>query len=369
MQADLNQCLVHSGETKDTICEKCKKVFCGKCSKEAHKTQKGHAPFQFDGRLIETHEFLGFLGRGGYGYVLSAMYPLTEMKYALKIVDNVNDEAAFKEASSEIKSLCKLQHPNIIKFHTADFFKDEERIVIHMELADCSLRDVIKALDPATALKYFTHICEGLKFLHDRHFIHRDMKPGNVLILDEVAKLSDFGLTKKREKTMISLSDKANLLGTLTYLPPEVLKGEKYNEKSDVWALGIIFHQMISGGVHPFAGESSDEDTKLKILNPIIKLDAKITKNSKFEKIVCGKTFFLFSFFFIFHSIIIAILFLGCLEHDIGKRLSVKEILDVFKSNINEIVSPIEEKKETQAKPMKLSQPKSKNLKMENVFL
>jgi len=119
--------------------------------------------------------------------VLSALYPFTEMKY-LKNRGKC-DDAALKETSSEIKNLCKLQHPNIIKFYTADFFKDEQRIVIHMELAICSLRDVIKSLDPATALKYFNQICEGLKFLHECKFIHRDIKPANILILDEVAKL------------------------------------------------------------------------------------------------------------------------------------------------------------------------------------
>jgi len=66
MQANLNQCQIHSGEIKDAICEKCKKVFCFKCSKETHKTQKGHSPFQYTGKLTETHELLGFLGKGGY---------------------------------------------------------------------------------------------------------------------------------------------------------------------------------------------------------------------------------------------------------------------------------------------------------------
>lgn len=292
MQADLNQCQIHSGEITDMICVNCEKILCSKCSREAHKTKKGHAPFVFSSKLLETHQFLGFLGKGGYGYVLSAFYPLTDLKYALKIVDDVKDELTFKEASIEIKTLSKLQHPNIIKFYSAEFLKDEDRIVIHMELADCSLRDVIKTLDLMTAIKYFLQICEGLKFLHEAHSIHRDMKPGNVLIKDDVAKLSDFGLAKKQEKTMVSLSDKANLRGTLSYIPPEVIKGEKFNEKSDVWALGIIFHQMISGGAHVFAG-GSDEEIKLRILDPTIKFDAKISTNPKFLKIVSGITFFL----------------------------------------------------------------------------
>ena len=90
---------------------------------------------------------------------------------------------------------------------------------------------------------------------------------------------------------MISFS---NLFGTFPYLPPEVLNGQKFNEKLDMWALGVIFHQMLSGGgVNPFQGVS-EEDTRSKILDPNIKLDEKILKNAKFEKIIRGKKHFFF---------------------------------------------------------------------------
>ena len=292
MQADLNQCKIHPEKTKNKICKKCKQIFCSKCSKKAHET---HNPISFSSKLLKTHELLGYLGKGSFGYVLSAFNPLTKMAYALKIIENVNDESILKETSIEIQTLCQLQHVNIIRFFSADYIKKEERIIIHMELADQSLSNVIKTLDLATAITYFSQICEGLKYLHQSHFIHKDLKPGNILIKDGMAKLADLGLTKKREKTMMSFS---KLFGTFSYLPPEVLKGQKFNEKVDVWAIGVIFHQMLSSGENPFKGVSEEETTS-KILDPNIKLDQKICKNAKLEKIIRGKTFFfilIFSF-------------------------------------------------------------------------
>ena len=211
MNSNLNQCQTHPDKIQNTICEKCKSIRCKKCSKEDHKDPKkkmSHKPFEFNTRLLETHQFLDFLGKGGYGYVLSGISDLTNMRVAIKFVDDVTDEAAYKEAAGEIRTFCKLKHPNIIQFYGADYFKEEERIVVFMELADRSLSDVIESVDSATAMKYFMQICQGLHFLHQKNFVHRDLKPANILIKEKVAKLSDFGLTKKREKTMISISDK-----------------------------------------------------------------------------------------------------------------------------------------------------------------
>ena len=204
MQANLNQCQAHPGETKDTICEQCETLQCPKCSKESHKALKGHKPASFSCRLQETFEFLDFLGQGGSGYVLSAENTISGQKIAIKFVDGVSDETTLKEAMV----FSNLQHPNIIKFLHTDYFKEEDRVVIFMELADKSLDQVIKTVEPTEAMKYFLQICKGLQFLHQQKLIHKGIKPGNILIKDGVAKLSDFGLTKKREKTMVSLTDK-----------------------------------------------------------------------------------------------------------------------------------------------------------------
>ena len=296
MQANLNECQAHPGEIREMICEQCKKIQCPKCSKASHKTLKGHKPALFNCRLQETYEFLEFLGKGSYGMVISAENTISGQKLAIKFVDEVTDEIALKEAMKEIKVFRNLQHPNIIKYINTDYFKDEDRVVIYMELADKSLQQVIKTLEPTEAMKIFLEICEGVQYLHQQKLIHKDIKPANILIKDGVAKLSDFGLTKKMEGSMVSLSDKANLPGTLNYLSPEIIKGEKYNEKSDVWALGIIFHQLFSKGKNPFSYKQKNEELiKQAILDPNTQLDNNVLSKAGFKKLLEGN-FIIFNF-------------------------------------------------------------------------
>ena len=288
MQTDLNVCKIHPNKPQNMVCEGCKKILCSKCIKINHEDKWDHKPFLLKTKLMNSYQFLEYLGEGSYGYVLSA---IKDMSYAIKFIDDITEMSMMEEATMEILTFSSLNHPNIVRFYRAEYLKEEKRMVVFMELADNSLTDVFSSLDQSTAIKYFIDICKGLKYLHNSHFVHRDMKPGNILIKDKVAKLSDFGLTKKSEKSMISWSDKANLFGTLSYLSPEVLNGEKYNEKCDIWALGIIFHQLLSNGTHLFKGENMME-TKLKILNPEINIHENIAKNNKFERILRGISLF-----------------------------------------------------------------------------
>ena len=283
MQASLNECQTHPGEIREMICAQCKKIQCPKCSKASHKTLKGHKPAFFSSRLQETYEFLEFLGHGGSGYVISAVNTISGQKQAIKFIDGVTD--SMEGIINEISILRTVKPP----FNSFDYFHDEERVVIFMELADMSLHEVFKKNDPSLAMKFFLEICEAVKGLHQRKIIHKNIKPSNILIKDGVAKLSDSGLTKKRETSMFSLYEKGNFLDNLSYLPPEVIKGEKYQEKSDVWALGIIFHQLFAQGKNPFSDkQKNEEQIKQAILNPKTLLDPMVLANTKFGKLLEG---------------------------------------------------------------------------------
>ena len=183
-----------------------------------------------------------------WGLVFAVREPMSEMRYALKIFDGVSSQVELVEMKREIVILSKLpQTPYIIKFIFCNHLAEEERLAIFMELADSNLEVLIKeGLSKEKANKYLRDICLGIQAIHSHKFIHGDIKPGNILIKDGVAKVCDFGVAKRLsessvasknqnlDESMVSLSDKSNPMGTLGYMPPEILRGQKYNQRRDI---------------------------------------------------------------------------------------------------------------------------------------
>jgi len=227
--------------------------------------------------------------------------------------------------------MAKTEHPNIIKYFASNWIKRKQLLWITMELCDGSLDQFIENLDQKTALDYFYQICEGVRALHQEYkIIHRDLKPGNILLKNNIPKLCDFGEAKTMTKTTMTLSDQKEAFGTYEYLAPEIFEimekddDPKYNEKTDIWALGIIFHKMLAKNMHPF-------------LNGVHL--TKVNKISKIRKILhendpnIDPT--------IIDPLHIKIL-KGCLQKSPNDRLDIEELLEIFgKPKINEKKEPI----------------------------
>ena len=198
-----------------------------------------------------------------------------------------------------------------------------------MELCDEGLDSFIKKIDQKTAFEYFQQICEGVRHLHiDQKIIHRDLKPGNILLKENLVKICDFGEAKRIEKSNITLSDITRGFGTLEYLPPEIFDAigdshKKYNEKTDIWALGIIFHKMLTKNIHPFLqGMKFTEATKVaSIKNNLQEKQAKIDPT-------------------ITDPIFLRILE-GCLQKIPKNRLNIIELIDIFKKQLIPFPNPI----------------------------
>jgi len=186
-------------------------------------------------------------------------------------------------ALKEINFLANVESPYIVKFYRNMFIKEENRFYLLMELGENSLTDTIENLLPEKAEKYFKEICLGLQKIHHKHDAHRDLKPDNILICKDVAKLCDFGITKKVEGTLTVTS----LVGTVSYMAPEILKNEKFNIKCDIWALGLIYLQMITKNKKClFHGKKKDETIK-NILEQKVMLPENLTP--KQNQIIQGK--------------------------------------------------------------------------------
>lgn len=207
---------------------------------------------------IGRYRILGELGRGAMGVVYRAEDPSLERVVALKTI-SLEGEAEGREDYRkrflvEAKAAGRLTHPNIVTAY--DFGEQEGIAYLAMELLEgTDLRTRMKesALPAVEAVEIAQQVAEGLGFAHERGVVHRDIKPGNIMLLERgQAKIMDFGLARMRasdHKTTTGM-----LLGTPKYMSPEQVAGSPVDQRSDIFSLGIVLYEMLTGR-RLFAGE------------------------------------------------------------------------------------------------------------------
>ena len=216
--------------------------------------------------LIETigrYKVLQVLGRGAMGVVYKAVDPVIDRVVAIKTIKLTlsPEELAFYEArfSQEIKTVGKLNHPHIVTIY--DVGRTDEFAYMAMEFIDGpELKMVMKAgepIDPSTAIEIAAQTADGLAFAHARDIVHRDVKPSNIMLLQDeeamVAKVTDFGIARaptSAVKTMTGM-----ILGSPRYMSPEQVIGKNVGPRSDIFSLGVVLYEMLAG-VAPFDAES-----------------------------------------------------------------------------------------------------------------
>ncbi|HRI07029.1 MAG TPA: serine/threonine-protein kinase, partial [Nannocystaceae bacterium] len=202
------------------------------------------------------------LGRGGMGVVYRAFQSDANRKVVLKVLapDWIGDPEALARFEREARGLSALQHPNIVAIH--DYGSFDGRAYIVMEyVAGETLERYVRRKGKLTLAEFVpiaAQVLKGLGEAHSRGIIHRDIKPANIMLCERqgranYVKILDFGLAK-----LVSGSSditKQNVMGTPTCLSPEQIKGEKLDQRVDVYAVGILFYFMLAGRA-PFGGES-----------------------------------------------------------------------------------------------------------------
>ncbi len=208
------------------------------------------------GKTISHYKILEQLGQGGMGIVYKAQDTRLKRSVAIKFLspDIALQEPERERFLTEARATAALNHPNLATIHTIDEVDDELFIV--MEFIDGpSLKKLIEegplALDTAIAIA--AQVAAGMQAAHERGIIHRDLKPANIMLTAKgQAKIMDFGLAKMSETS--SLTKAGTTLGTATYMSPEQAQGLETDQRTDVWALGVVLYEMITGRL-PFQGE------------------------------------------------------------------------------------------------------------------
>src|SRR4051812_43091830 len=211
------------------------------------------------GLVLDRYRPLRPLGSGGSGSVWLARDERTGLEVALKIVAREGKAAA--RAEREAAAAARLRHPGCLRAYA--FARDSRHVYIAYEyVPGQTFREALRAgqLNDATAIEACAQICEGLAHAHAAGILHRDVKPSNVLLAEgdrASAKLLDFGLARMAEAE--TLTAQGDVPGTLAYIAPERLAGEDATGAADVWSIGVMLWEALSGR-HPF-WQSSMLDT------------------------------------------------------------------------------------------------------------
>ena len=190
------------------------------------------------------------IGKGGFGCVWKVRHKETKKVYAIKVInkESIIKQKLIEQTNREIQIMYKLYHPHIIKL--SNHFEDDEDFCLIMQYASkgqlYSQIKRLKRLDQKQAAQYMREIISAVKYLHTRNppIIHRDIKPENVLLdNDGRCKLADFGWSNFEE----SNKQRETYCGTPEYLAPEMINKSGHDERVDIWSLGVLLFEMLTG--------------------------------------------------------------------------------------------------------------------------
>ncbi len=240
------------------------------------------------GKTISHYRILEKIGEGGMGEVYLADDIKLDRKVAIKFLPQhlTSNQQNVDRFEREAKAAATLNHPNIITIY--DVIESENQICIVMEYVEGkSLRDVLNEYELRLdkILDIIRQICEGLQEAHKAGIVHRDIKPENIIVgKDARVRLLDFGLAKL--KGVSQLTRETTTPGTINYMSPEQIQGSGTDHRSDIWSIGVLMYEMLTGEL-PFKGEY-ESAVHYAILNEQPKLlkDIKSTSSFNIEKIL-----------------------------------------------------------------------------------
>jgi hypothetical protein len=208
--------------------------------------------YYFPRELENKYTDIGFVGRGGVAWVFSAIRKTDGLNVAVKIPISF-DEMTGRSFLNEIKAWETLRHENIVEVLGVNILPVP---YVEMEFVPSSLEDLEKPLPVWMAVHIIRGVADGLRYAHEHGFIHRDIKPHNILLDEDcVPKITDWGMSK----VLAADVKKSSIAGfSLSYAAPEQVSPSEFgrtDKRTDIYQLGVVFYEMVTGSI-PFGGES-----------------------------------------------------------------------------------------------------------------
>ena len=214
-------------------------------------------------KINDRYEIIKSIGEGGMANVYLARDVILDRRVAIKILrgDLANDEKFIRRFQREALSASSLSHPNIVEMY--DVGEDNGDYYIVMEYVEGkTLKQYMKKrtngrLTISEAVDIMLQLTDGISHAHDSYIIHRDLKPQNIMIQDDgKIKITDFGIAMALNSTQLTQTN--SVMGSVHYLPPEQATGKGSTIKCDIYSMGILFYELLTGTL-PFKGENAVE--------------------------------------------------------------------------------------------------------------
>jgi len=212
-------------------------------------------------KINERYEIEKSIGEGGMANVYLAKDNILDRKVAVKVLrgDLSSDEKFIRRFQREALSVSNLSHQNIVEVYDVGE-EDGQHYIVMEYIEGKTLKQLIHkrgALTIPEVIDIMSQLTDGLAHAHEAYIIHRDIKPQNIMILDNgTVKLTDFGIAVAVNATQLTQTN--SVMGTVHYLPPEQANGKSATVKSDIYSLGILMYELLTGSV-PFKGDNAVE--------------------------------------------------------------------------------------------------------------